>query len=284
MLTDTAIRKAKANGKRAKLFDGGGMYLEVTPSGGKWWRLKYRHAGRKSCSRSASIPRSASAAAREQPGGSPQAARRRNRPKRAPPSAHARLTLERDANTFEVVAREWYEKNAPGWAESHALPRSRPRLEREVFPFIGGWPIAEMTPPEILRRASPHREPGGSGNCPPCPHGTSGPLFRYAIATGRADRERRRRPKGRRGDGRARALRGRDRPGHAGRPAALPLGLPRWDARCGGGFEAGAHAVCAAGSPAHREMGGHRLSTKPSGGSRPARPRHRISSPWPRRR
>ena len=45
-LTDTAIRKAKPADKPGRLFDGGGMYLEVAPAGGKWWRLKYRHGGK----------------------------------------------------------------------------------------------------------------------------------------------------------------------------------------------------------------------------------------------
>ena len=45
-LTDTAIRKAKPTDKVQRLFDGGGLYLEIAPAGGKWWRLKYRHGGK----------------------------------------------------------------------------------------------------------------------------------------------------------------------------------------------------------------------------------------------
>ena len=45
-LTDTAIRKVKPTDKAQRLFDGGGLYLEVSPAGGKWWRLKYRHGGK----------------------------------------------------------------------------------------------------------------------------------------------------------------------------------------------------------------------------------------------
>ena len=45
-LTDTAIRSAKPQAKSVKMFDGGGLYLEVSPAGGKWWRWKYRFAGK----------------------------------------------------------------------------------------------------------------------------------------------------------------------------------------------------------------------------------------------
>ena len=55
-LTDTAIHNAKPNDKARKLFDGGGLYLEVAPSGGKWWRLKYRYGARRSGSPLACIP------------------------------------------------------------------------------------------------------------------------------------------------------------------------------------------------------------------------------------
>jgi hypothetical protein len=56
---------------------------------------------------------------------------------------------ERAANSFEVVAREWFAKYSPSWAVNHG-DRIIRRLERDIFPWIGGRPIAEVTPPELL--------------------------------------------------------------------------------------------------------------------------------------
>jgi len=95
--------------------------------------------------------------------------------------------LERSANSFEVIAREWYAKHSPGWAASHSSKIIR-RLEKDVFPWIGGRPISEISAPElltVLRRIegrgtldTAHR---AGGNC--------SQVFRYAIATGRAWRD-----------------------------------------------------------------------------------------------
>ena len=95
--------------------------------------------------------------------------------------------VERSANSFEVVAREWYSKNAPNWAEHHA-DRIIRRFERDIFPWIGGRPIADVTAPELLAvvrriesRGALETAHRALGNC--------GQAFRYAVATGRAMRD-----------------------------------------------------------------------------------------------
>ena len=193
-LTDTAIRnakpgktpKGKATAKPYKMGDAGGLYLEVAPAGGKYWRFKYRIGGKQKRLSMGVYPDVPLAKARE----------RRDEARKLladgiDPSEHRKATktarADRAANSFEVVAREWYGKLGPTWNAAHG-DRIIRRLERDVFPWIGGRPVAEVTAPEllaVLRRIesrgaleTAHR---ALGNC--------GQIFRYAIATGRAERD-----------------------------------------------------------------------------------------------
>ena len=116
MLTDTAIRLAKPGTKPRKLFDASGLYLLVTPTGGKWWRLKYqfRRQG-KAGFRWAHTLRLGS---REHVG---SATRRGSRSREGIDPAVERKAAkaaagQREGNGFEAVAREWFEKFSPGWA------------------------------------------------------------------------------------------------------------------------------------------------------------------------
>lgn len=190
-LTDTAIRNAKPGltpkghrtDKPYKIGDSGGMYLEVSPAGGKWWRLKYRILGKEKRLSLGTYPDVSLATARF----------RRDDARRliadgVDPSLHRRANkaslFEQASNSFEVVAREWYSKQAPTWNEAHA-DRIIRRLKRDVFPWIGNIAVAQVTAPNVLgllRRIeargaleTAHRT---LGNC--------GQIFRYAIATNRA--------------------------------------------------------------------------------------------------
>jgi integrase len=193
-LTDTAIRNAKPGltpkgaktEKPYKLGDAGGLYVEVTPTGGKYWRLKYRIGGKEKRLSLGVYPDVPLAKARE----------RRDEARRLladgiDPSEHRKATkaasVERGANSFEVVAREWFQRLKPTWTHDHA-DRILARLERDVFPWIGAKPIAEVKAQElltVLRRIesrgaleTAHR---ALGNC--------GQVFRYGVATGRCERD-----------------------------------------------------------------------------------------------
>jgi integrase len=186
MLTDTAIRKVKAMGKRVRLYDGAGLYLEVVPAGGRWWRFKYRFAGKEKLLSLGVYPEVRLADARVR-----CAEARKLLADGIDPSVHRRAQrtarAEKAANTFEVVAREWFEKNSPTWAPSHATRVLR-RLERDVFPYIGGRPIGELAPPEVLRVLQRIE----NRNVLETAHRVRtdiGAVFRYAIVTGRADRD-----------------------------------------------------------------------------------------------
>lgn len=185
-LTDTAIRNAKPGEKPVKLFDERGLYLEISPTGSKWWRLKYRFDGKEKRLSLGVYPdvslknaRDRREAARKLLAGGIDPSENR----KAQKSAHA----DRGANSFEVVAREWFVKFSKTWARDHGNRIIR-RFERDVFPWIGGRPVAEITAPELLTvvrriesRGALETAHRALGNC--------GQVFRYAVATGRAERD-----------------------------------------------------------------------------------------------
>lgn len=193
-LTDTAVRNAKpgvtpagkTTDKPYKLGDAGGLYLEVTPSGGKWWRLKYRYGGKEKRLSLGVYPDVSLKDARQRRDDA-----RKLLANDVDPAENRKATkaakVERAGNSFEVIAREWYAKNSPNWAENHGK-RILQRLERDLFPWIGGRPIAEITAPELLA-ALRRIEARGAVETAHRAHQNCGQVFRYAIATGRAERD-----------------------------------------------------------------------------------------------
>jgi integrase len=185
-LTDTAVRKTKSSDKPFKLADGLGLYLLVTPSGGKLWRMKYRHGGKEKLIAFGVYPDVPLARAREKR----DEARRLLADGIDPANnrkAQKAANVERSANSFEVVAREWFHERKAGWSPSHSS-RLLKRLQNDVFPWIGGRPIAEIGAPEVL--AVMRRIEGrGTLDTAHRVHQDCGQVFRYAIATGRAERD-----------------------------------------------------------------------------------------------
>ena len=185
-LSDTAIRNAKPGDKARKLFDGGGLYLEISPKGGKWWRLKYRFDGKEKRLSLGVYPDVSLKDARER-----RDEARKLLANEIDPSENRKAKktakVERASNSFEVVAREWFAKHEPNWSTNHANRTIR-RLERDIFPWIGGKPIADITAPQLLEAVQRIEQRGALetahralGNC--------GQVFRYAVATARAERD-----------------------------------------------------------------------------------------------
>jgi len=182
-LTDTALRNAKPSKKIAKLFDARGLYLEVSPAGGKWWRLKYRCGGKEKRISLGVYPDVSLRDARDRRDSARKLLADGIDPsenRKAQKSARA----DRAANSFEVVAREWFAKYSGTWAANHS-DRIVRLFERDVFPWIGGRPIADVNAPEVLTvvrriegRGALETAHRALGNCRQ--------VFRYAIATGRA--------------------------------------------------------------------------------------------------
>ena len=183
-LTDIAIRSAKPSEKPRKLFDGEGMYLEVAPSGGKWWRLKYRWAGKEKRLSLGTYPEVTLLEAR----------RRRDDAKRLleqgqDPSAERqrkKAALSEDVETtFEAVARLWHESWKRTRTEKHANQVLR-RMELDVFPKIGNRQIASIKAPELVAVAKAV-EKRGAHDLARRAIQISGQVFRYAVGHGLAD-------------------------------------------------------------------------------------------------
>ena len=185
-LTDVEVRSARPREKAYRLTDGSGMYLEVSPAGGKYWRFKYRFAGKEKRLALGVYPDVSMKEARA----------RRDEARRllandVDPGIERKVqkaaTVERAANSFEAVAREWFARHSPGWAKTHA-DKIIARLEKDVFPWLGGRAIAEIKAPEVLavlRRV----EARGALDTAHRVHQNCGQVFRYAVATGRAERD-----------------------------------------------------------------------------------------------
>jgi len=185
-LSDAKIRKAKPQAKKSTLFDGGGLFLLVTPTGGKLWRFKYRFANKQKLLSFGSYPEISIAVARRK-----REEARRLLAEGVDPSVVRKTQkaagIAATESGFEVVAREWHEKFKQRWTPGHALTLMK-RLEREVFPWIGARPIGEVKAPEllsVLRRV----ESRGTLDTAHRIKILAGQVFRYAIATGRAERD-----------------------------------------------------------------------------------------------
>ena len=182
-LTDIQIRNAKPTEKSYKLYDGGGLYLEIAKSGGKLWRMKYSYARKEKLLSFGSYPIISLADARK----------RRDDAKKllandTDPSEVNRIKKQQreiaSANSFEAVARDWFDRHLSQKAET-TKTRVVSRMERFVLPYLGKRPIAEITAPDILavvRRIETHHSLDTA-------HRTQveiGQIIRFAIQTGRA--------------------------------------------------------------------------------------------------
>lgn len=185
MLTDTRIRNTKPAEKALRLFDSGGLYLEVAPAGGKWWRLKYRFGGKEKRLSLGVYPTVSLKDARE----------RRDEAKKLlsqgidPSAARKEQKVEaiKDAETFESVTREWHAKQAETWVAGHAEKVLR-RFELYIFPWLGSRPLHEISAPELLE-ALRRIEAKGAVETAHRALQTCGQVFRYGIATGRCERD-----------------------------------------------------------------------------------------------
>jgi integrase len=181
-LSDAAVKKAKPEAKPYKLADGDGMYIEVMPSGSKYWRLKYRYAGKEKRLALGVYPEVSLKDARER-----RDAARKLIANGSDPS-EAKQTQKREdkiaaANTFEAVAREWVENRSNDWTAGHKALTLR-TLEQDVFPSIGRRPIAEISSSEVLATVRTIEKRGALEIASRVLQRCSA-VFRYAIATDR---------------------------------------------------------------------------------------------------
>lgn len=187
-LSDSAVRNAKPSpeGKDIKLSDGGGLHLLVKSTGQKYWRLSYRYLGKQKTLALGVYPIVTLKDARDA----------REEAKRllmqgVDPSAFRQQTKavskEMAANSFEMVTREWMAVQAAKWSVSYA-EKVRSSFERDVFPFVGRRAIADLSAPELLAVLKKIVARGAADTAKRVRQ-CMGQVFRYAIATGRAERD-----------------------------------------------------------------------------------------------
>ena len=185
-LTDTAIKNAKSIDKPYKMQDEKGMYLLVNPNSGKYFRYNYRFGGKRKTLALGTYPATSLRDAREKrdaaikqiAGGIDPSENRK---------AIKQSRAESAANSFEVIAREWYERNMIDKSEHHQK-RAMSLFQRDIFPYLGSKPISDIKATELLaalRRIE-------ARNAIETAHRAlqiCGQVFRYAIATGRTERD-----------------------------------------------------------------------------------------------
>ncbi len=185
-LSNTAIINAKAEQKRYKLHDKDGLFLQVNPNGSKWWRLKYRFEGKEKSISLGVYPHISLSQARERKDAAKKLLAIGINPSENRKEAKA-LTKLNTENSFEAVAREWWQSHMTNKAESHKEKVIR-RFELYLFPWIGKKPIATITAPQILETIKRIKKQNKLETAHRTLQ-TAGQVFRYAVQTGRAVRD-----------------------------------------------------------------------------------------------
>lgn len=178
-LADVKLRTLTISGKH---FDGAGLYLEVTPSGGRYWRLKYRHGGKEKRLSFGVYPEVGLKDARE------QATKARRVLAAGTDPSELRKAAKSDAsqvteNTLQAVATAWLKHQAPRW-EDHTATRIRASLDLHVFPELGPLPVATIAPPQI-QAVIKRIEARGTGDMASRVLQRLKALWRWAVVNGR---------------------------------------------------------------------------------------------------
>ncbi len=185
-LTDIIAKNAKPQKTQFKLFDEKGLFLLITPNGSKYWRMKYRFDGKEKLLSFGTYPETSLKEARNK-----RDAARKQIQEGFDPSQEKKLAkltrLINSENSFENVAREWHEKQNQRLTTKHSKTVLK-RLETDMFPLLGSRPINQITAPELLVTIQ-KIEKRGAIDLAHRAMQTAGQILRYAIATGRAQRD-----------------------------------------------------------------------------------------------
>lgn len=181
---EKAIKEAKAAGIAKKAADGGGLYLEITKAGGTYWRMKYRFTGKEKRLSFGVYPDVSLVEAREKRREAKKHLELMQDPSEIRKLAKRQLAAEYE-NSFETIAREWHKQREHAWQPKHAENIMK-RLEAHIFSTIGFRPITYIKAPEVLE-AVRKLEAKGSHDLAHRLMQTCSHVFRYAIATGRAE-------------------------------------------------------------------------------------------------
>lgn len=180
-LTDTALRNAKPSPKTRKLFDGNGLYLEITPTGSRWWRLKYRIAGKEKRLSLGTYPDVSLKLARERREAARALIANGVDPSEERKSAKARQSAAAN-DSFEIIAREWWKNWSTTRSSKHAQQVLR-RMEVDLFPEIGALSVTKIKAPMLLAMAK-KIEARGANDLARRAFQVAGQVLRYAVGHG----------------------------------------------------------------------------------------------------
>ncbi|MBC3874602.1 tyrosine-type recombinase/integrase [Undibacterium flavidum] len=195
MLTDTSVKNVKQSDKPFKLYDEGGLFLLVTPTsgkGGKRWRFKYRFDGKEKLLAFGTYPDVSLKDARNQRDAARKLLAIGKDPSEEKKATEAAIQVLNE-NTFEAVAREWFDLKIKPLSASHSN-RALAYLNNDLIPYLGRLPIAEIKAPDLLeclRRIAARKNKQGKPVTETANRVREqmGQLWRYAIATGKAERD-----------------------------------------------------------------------------------------------
>ncbi len=181
-LTAVGLRAARPKKKPYKLYDAAGLYLIVSPAGGRWWRFNYIQDGKQKTLSLGTYPLVGLKQAREK-----RDELRRSLANGDDPGVARKATKQITGDSFQLLALEWHTKNKHAWTPGYAV-RVMDDLRKDIFPWLGSRPVAEITAPELLATIRRIESRGALetahrvlANC--------GRVFRYAVATGHGERD-----------------------------------------------------------------------------------------------
>ena len=186
MLTDAQIRALKPREKPFKTFDGGGLYIQVTPKGGRWWRLKYRFAGREKLLSLGTYPDTSLKLARSKRDNA-----RTLLAQNIDPGTRRREEKASRTNTLIAISHEWVKAGCPGGKNKQlktvTVDQLQQRFDKYLKPALGKMPVASITVPD-LRSVLLKIQEAGNRETAHRVRALAERIFRFAIATGRAER------------------------------------------------------------------------------------------------
>ena len=185
MLTDITVRQAKSRDKPYKISDSGGLYLLIKPTG-KYWRMNYRFAGKQRTLAIGVYPTVSLVEARKKRDTAKEHLANDTDPALIK-AINKEAKLHTAENTFKAIALEWHTKHIHTWVASTAHNIKR-YLEKDIFPWLGNRLIKDVTAPELLAVLRRVESRGAHEKAHRCRE-YAGRVFRYAVATGRAERD-----------------------------------------------------------------------------------------------
>ena len=183
-LTATAAKQAKAKEKSYKLFDEKGMFLLINPNGSKYWRLKYRFGGKEKLLALGVYPDTSLKDARDKRGDARRLLAQGGDPGKAKQAQKA-ADVVATANTFKALSKEWLEVHMADKSKGHR-DRTATILKNDLYPTLGNEPINQIKAPDLLM-ALRKIEARGAIETTHKAKRIAGQVFRFAVATGRAD-------------------------------------------------------------------------------------------------